>query len=370
MANQRVKTGIIGCGNISDAYFGGCDIFNVLDIVAVADLYHPAAEAKAEKYNISQVLEVDQLLEHDDIELVINLTIPQAHAEVNLKAIQNGKHAYCEKPYGVDFEEGKKVLAHSAAAQFRTGCAPDTFLGGGIQTCRKLIDDGAIGEPVAATAFLCGPGHEHWHPNPAFYYKNGGGPMLDMGPYYLTALVNLLGPMKRVSASTRASFPTRTITSDGFKGDDPVVEVEVPTHYSGSIDFANGAIANVIMSFDTKHFSPYTPIQIIGSEGSLMVPDPNGFAGTVKLINKDHQDWTEIPLTHTGEVDRGIGAADMAKAILTDRPHRASGDLALHVLEAMCAFEKSSDTNRHVLLESTCERPAAMPVGNQPGELD
>jgi len=258
------------------------------------------------------------------------------------------------------------VVAAAADRGLRAGCAPDTFLGGGIQTCRKLIDEGVIGEPVAAAAFMAGHGHESWHPSPEFYYKPGGGPMFDMGPYYLTALVNLIGPIRRVAASTRQTFPTRTITSEPLKGQ--VIEVETTTHLAGTVDFENGAIGTVIMSFDVwGHSLPR--LEIYGTEGSLSVPDPNTFGGPVLLRKPREKEWTELPLTHSHEVGRGIGLADLARALATGRPHRTDARLAQHVLDVMQAFDESSQAAAHVRIATTCERPEPLPAGLRPDEL-
>jgi predicted dehydrogenase len=248
------------------------------------------------------------------------------------------------------------------------GCAPDTFFGGGIQTCRKLIDDGWIGQPVAATAFMTCHGHESWHPDPEFYYEVGGGPMLDMGPYYLTALVNLMGPIKRVTGSTRITFPERVITSQPKYG--KRIKVEAATHVAGVMDFAGGAVGTIITSFDIW-FANLPRIEVYGTEGSLSVPDPNTFGGPVRVRRAGAQEWNDIPLTHGyTENSRGIGVADMAYALTSGRPHRASGDLAYHVLDVMEAFEDASRTGRHVEVTSGCIQPAALPMGLRPGELD
>jgi len=241
-------------------------------------------------------------------------------------------------------------------------------MGGGIQTCRKLIDDGWIGDPIGAQAFLLCHGHEAWHPDPEFYYKVGGGPMLDMGPYYVTALVSLLGPVKRVTGSTKISFAERTITSAKKYGQK--VTVEVPTHVTGIMDFANGAVGTIVTSFDV--WGANVPrIEIFGTEGTLSVPDPNGFGGPIKIKRMGAKEWSEMPLTHGyAENSRGIGPADMASAIATGRNHRANGELAYHVLDIMHAFHDASDKGAHVTLESTCERPLAMPMGLLPGTLD
>jgi predicted dehydrogenase len=361
-----IRVGVVGCGKISGAYFNGAKPFGVLDIVACADLNADVAAACAQQHHI-RALSVADLIADPGIDLVLNLTIPKAHAEINLAALHAGKHAYTEKPFAVTPTESKPVLDLAAKKKLRVGSAPDTFLGGGIQTCRKLIDEGAIGTPVAATAFLLCHGHESWHPSPEFYYEKGGGPMLDMGPYYLTALVNLLGPIHRVTGSTRTTFAERTITSQPKAG--KKVTVEVPTHYAGVVDFASGAIGTLIMSFDVwGHSLPR--IEIYGTEGSLSVPDPNTFKGPVRLRKPGEKDWTEVPLTHSDQVGRGIGIADLASAILKQRPHRANGDLAYHVLEVMTAFEEASRQGRHLTIHSTCARPAPLPVGLQNGEVD
>ncbi|MBN2449104.1 MAG: Gfo/Idh/MocA family oxidoreductase, partial [Lentisphaeria bacterium] len=285
-------------------------------------------------------------------------------------ALDAGKHVYGEKPLTVTRAEGRELLQTAAAKGLLAGSAPDTFLGGGIQTCRKLIDDGWIGEPVAATAFMLCHGHESWHPDPEFYYEVGGGPMFDMGPYYLTALVNLLGPVRRVTGSTRISFPERLISSEKKRG--KRVKVEVPTHVAGVMDFASGAVGTIITSFDVwGHVLPF--IEVHGSIGSLLVPNPNSFGGPVKvrLSHDKEPQWRDVPLTHAyTENWRGIGVADMAYAVAFGRKHRAGGELAYHVLDLMHAFHDASDQGRHILVESRCERPAPLPVGLREGSLD
>ena len=365
--DERLKVGVIGCGAISGAYFRGCEPFDILDVVACADLDHDRARAKAEEFGIPRPCTVPELLDDPEIQIVLNLTTPKAHAEINLAAIDAGKSVYVEKPFALSCEEGLSVLQAARSKGVRVACAPDTFLGGGGQTCRKLIDDGVIGEPVAVVAFMAGRGHESWHPSPEFYYKPGGGPMFDMGPYYLTALVNLIGPVRRVTGSTRITFPERTITSEPLSG--TVIEVETATHVAGVMDFACGAVGSIIMSFDVvTHNLP--GLQIYGTKGSMSVPDPNGFGGPVRTRRLGEDDWTESPPTHSAEVGRGIGVADLAYALVHGRPHRASGELACHVLEVMQAFETASRSERHVVIGSTCPRPAPLPTGLKPGELD
>lgn len=368
---EAMRVGLIGCGQISNAYFKFCKPYaerGIIEIAAVADLVREKAEEKAKKHGVGRVLTPEELLEDDAIDVVLNLTIPAAHAPVNLGALEHGKHAYCEKPLAVTFEEGGKQVELARERGLRLGSAPDTFFGGGAQTARKLLDDGAIGRPTAVMAFMASRGVEHWHKNPEFYYKPGGGPMFDMGPYYLTAMVNLLGPVKRVAAVTGRAFEQRTITSEPFAG--RVIDVDVTTHQSGALEFANGAIGTMVTSFDiAAHNLPR--LELHGTEGSISVPDPNTFGGPVSIFRHGEDEaWREVELTHTTEIGRGSGLADLAKAARDGRPHRASGDVALHVLETMAAFDASSQSGRHVAIETPCERPAALPVGLEPGQLD
>ncbi|SHF62191.1 Predicted dehydrogenase [Caldanaerobius fijiensis DSM 17918] len=365
---DKVKIGIVGCGNISGIYFKAGKTFENLEIVACADLIMDRARAKAEEFGIPKACSVEELLADPEIQIVVNLTIPKAHAEVTMAALNAGKNAYAEKPMAISLEDGQKILELAKAKGLRVGGAPDTFLGGGIQTCRKLIDDGWIGEPIGATAFMLCHGHESWHPDPEFYYEVGGGPMFDMGPYYLTALVTLMGPVKRVTGSTRITFPERTITSAPKYG--KKIQVEVPTHVAGIMEFESGAIGTILTSFDVWH-SQLPRIEIYGSEGTLMVPDPNTFGGPVYIRRKDQAEWKEIPLTHGyAENSRGIGVSDMAYALVSGRPHRASGELTYHVLEIMHGFHIAAEEGRHYELKSTCERPAPLPLGLMHGTLD
>lgn len=363
----QVKIGIIGTGNILGAYVTGCRAFDILEIAACADLDHNKAKAQAAKFDIPRACSVEELLSDPDIQIVVNLTIPKAHAEVSLAVISAGKHVHSEKPLAVTRQDGQRILAAAEDMGVCVGCAPDTFLGGGHQTCRKLIDDGWIGEPVAAVAFMTCHGHESWHPNPDFYYQVGGGPMLDMGPYYLTALINQLGAVKRVSGSSRITFPERIATSEKNRG--RRIPVQVPTHVAGVLDFANGPVGMILTSFDI--WAANLPrIEVYGSEGSLSVPDPNGFGGHVMVRRAGAGEWSEVPLTHSDKVGRGIGVADMAYAITYDRPHRVSGELAYHVLEVMDAFERSSESGQHIEMTSCPSRPALLPLGLLEGQLD
>jgi predicted dehydrogenase len=364
---RKVGIGIIGCGNISTAYLKAAQRFPVLDIKAVADMRSEAAEKRGAEFNVPG-MRVDQLLKRDDVEIVINLTVPLAHTDVSLAVLSAGKHVHSEKPLGVNVTEARKVMELAVVKNLRVGCAPDTFLGGGHQTARKLIDDGVIGMPVAGSAFSMCPGHERWHPAPGFYYLRGGGPMLDMGPYYITDLVQLLGPVASVMGSTARPKSERLVTSEPMNG--TLIPVEVATHVAGMLEFESGAVVSIAMSFDVpKH--RHTPIEIYGDKGSILVPDPNRFGGEVQVA-KTGGEWETMPLTH-GHVEgefRSIGAADMATAIVTNRPHRASGALALHVLEVMEAFQTSADEGRRVRIESRVERPAMMPAGRDTGQID
>jgi len=366
---KKTGIGIIGCGNISSIYFKNlCTLFDNVEVKACADLDPERTKEKVEEYPDVKVSTLEEILANPEIEVIVNLTTPQGHFPVAMQAIEAGKSVYNEKPVVLTRDEGKQLLAAAKAKGVRVSSAPDTFLGGGIQTCRKLIDDGWIGTPIGAQAFMLCHGHESWHPDPEFYYKNGGGPMFDMGPYYVTAMVSLLGPVKRISGSTRITFPERTITSEKKFGQK--VAVEIPTHVAGVMDFASGAIGTITTSFDV--WASEVPfIEIFGTEGSLSVPDPNTFGGVPKIKRMGAKEWSEVPLTHGyDENSRGIGPADMAAGIAGNRPHRASGELAYHVLDIMHAFHDASDQGRHIELESTCERPAPMAMGLLKGQLD
>ena len=365
---QPVKIGIVGCGNISGIYFQAGKTFDILNIAACADLDLTRARAKAEEHGVPKACTVEELLADPEIQIVVNLTIPNAHYDVCLQALQAGKNVHVEKPLSITREQGRHLLETAKAKNLRVGGAPDTFLGAGLQTCRKLIDDGAIGEPIGATAFMLCHGHESWHPDPEFYYKVGGGPMFDMGPYYLTALIALIGGIRRVTGSTRITFPERTITSQPKNG--AQIKVDVPTHVAGILDFNNGAIGTILTTFDVWA-SNLPRIEVYGSEGSIDVPDPNGFGGPVRLRKSGEKEWQDIPLTHNyADNSRGIGVADMAYAIQSGRPHRASGQLAYHVLEAMHGFHDASEQGKHYAMQSQAERPAALPTGLADGQLD
>ena len=367
---DRVRVGVVGCGAISGAYLGMAKNFPIVEITTCADLNREAAGKAAEKYGVPKVQSVDELIAGDDCDVVLNLTIPAAHVPIALQAITHGKHTYAEKPLGVDRDNARPVLDAAERAGVRVGCAPDTFMGACVQTARKLIDDGAIGRPVAFTAFNMGRGHESWHPSPEFYYAPGGGPMLDMGPYYLTALLQLLGPMKRVSGIASIAVPERTITSEPKKG--KKIAVETPDHVTGSIEFENGAVGTIITSF-AMHAAKYDgqqPITIFGDAGSLKVGDPNNFDKPVSICRLDEKEYQPVEMQFPTGYGRSVGLADMARAIQTGRPHRASGRQAFAVLDAMIGFLDSSRTGAAHAIAPGYERPAPMPSGLPFGELD
>ena len=366
---NKVKIGIIGCGNISSIYLKNLStMFEITEVSACADIILENAVKQAKEFNIKKACSVEELLSDPDIKIVVNLTTPSSHFEVSIAALEAGKNVYIEKPLSLTRQQGTELINKAKEKNLLVGGAPDTFLGGGMQTCRKLIDDGWIGTPVAATAFMTCHGHESWHPAPDFYYKIGGGPMFDMGPYYLTALLSLMGPVAKVSGMTKKTFPTRTITSKPNYG--KVIDVEVATHTTGLLEFESGAIGTIITSFDVWAASlPY--IEIYGSLGSLKVPDPNTFGGPVLIKLAGQAEWTEIPIAFGyTQNSRGVGVADMAYALLSGRDHRASATLTYHVLDIMHAIEDSSREGKHIVLKSTLIRPEALPLGLLAGKLD
>jgi len=362
---EKTRIGIIGCVMISDTYFKAARTFNILEVVACADSFPEFAQAKTELYNVP-CMTVDELLAKPEIEIVLNLTPPKVHLEITLKILKAGKHVYSEKPLGINSEEAAQVMALAKGKALRIGCAPDTFLGGGQQTARKMIDDGRIGKPIAGTAIIMSRGPEKWIRAP-FFYDIGAGPMLDVGPYYITALINMLGPARSVTAVTCKGSETRVGGPDTVPH---VYPINVTTHLTGVVEFHCGTLITVITSFEVyKH--GHTPIEIYGSEGSLQVPDPNTFDGQVRVFRDGYDDWKPVPLSHIyTENSRSIGVADMAYAMQSGRKHRANGELANHVLEIMLAFDTSSQLSKKVEMTTICERPAPLPLGLEHGELD
>jgi predicted dehydrogenase len=371
MEIKPVKTAIIGCGNISSIYIQNTHKWEIMKLVACANRTLHRAQKQAEKFGIPRAAPIADVLADPNIELIINLTTPDVHAEIGLAALRAGKSVYNEKPLAIHRQDGKLLLAEAEKRGLRVGCAPDTFLGAGLQACRQLIDAGEIGTPVAANAFMFIQGPEAWHPDPGFLYQVGAGPLFDIGPYYLTALISLLGPIHRVTGSARITYPERTIGSGPKKGQ--TIPVETPTHIASILDFASGPVATLVTSFDVAlsagaALNLYDVggalLEIQGTTGTLSMPDPNTFGGSVRLRRLGETDWREIPLTHayTGN-ERGLGAADLAYAIRTGRAHRANGELAYHVLDVMHAVLEASSSGQHIALTSTCERPSPLPVG-------
>lgn len=383
MENRNyIGVGIIGCGTISDVYLTNMtQHYENIKVIACADMFPEKAQAAKEKYNLPKACTVDELLSDPQVEIVVNLTIPAAHYEINMKALNAGKHVYCEKPMALTLEDAEKTVKLAREKGLMACSAPDTFLGAGIQTCRKLLDEGRIGRPTAFTANLVSPGHELWHPAPEFYYKNGGGPMMDMGPYYITALVSLLGPVKRVSCMANMASAQREIHGHMEK-------VDVPTHYSGIMEFENGIVGNINMSFDVWD-SALPGIEIFGTKGVMNVPDPNLFGGPVhifdgeklksivnsvegpsfaklvKMITSKGECKEEIPLAFPADEDprcnmRGLGVSDMAQAMIDHRASRLNGELSRHVVEVLTAFDKAAAEGKTYEMTTTCSRPEPM----------
>lgn len=364
---KPLKVGIVGCGAISRQYLASFRRLKELELVAVADLDAARAQAVAEQYRGVRALAVEELLAADDVELVLNLTIPAAHAEVALKAIAAGKSVYGEKPLAATTAEARQVLDAAREAGVVVGCAPDTVLGTGIQTARRAIDDGLIGTPISASATMATPGHELWHPNPDFYYQPGGGPLLDMGPYYVTALVTLLGPVVSVLGAASHSRDERTIGSGPRQGE--TIPVTVDSHVTGILTHASGAISTLFMSFDAvKSKSP--DIEIHGDRGSLVVPDPNRFDGDVQLFPLGGDGWQTLPVS-AGYVDsgRGFGIADLAATPAGSEP-RAGGVLAYHALEVMESVLASARSGSVVRISSAAERPEGVELTVLPGDVE
>jgi predicted dehydrogenase len=351
---EERRVGIIGCGNIAPVYARTLKELGWVNLVAVADGVEAKATDFAKKHNTTAV-SVEAMLDDSSIDAVVNLTPAFAHANVSSQILQSGKSVFSEKPLASTIEEGRALVELAAAKQVRIGCAPDTFLGLGLQAARNAIDRGVIGEPLAANAFMLGFGPEWWHPAPEIFYGEGAGPLFDMGPYYLTALNNLLGPTKSVMASGRIARVDRVIHAKGRVGD--VTKATVPTHVSSILEYEAGPIATLVTSFDVKA-TRYRNIEIYGSEATLAVPDPNMFDEPLMVRGILNDDWRSLPLgSPTVPQQRGIGLADMLSAITAARDHRASGTMALHVLDQMCAILQSSDEGRRVAIGTPFSRP-------------
>ena len=375
---KKYNVGLLGCGDICDIYFKNCLSSQILNMAACASLHEEKAHRKAQEYNIPKACSIVELINDPQIDIILNLTVPEVHGKFNLAALEAGKHVYSEKPLAAVLEDGQNIIALAKSKGLKVGCAPDTFLGGRLQTCRKAIDEGLIGEPTAAAAFVVSPGHEWHHPNPEFFYKSGGGPLLDIGPYYLTALVSLLGPVKSCCGFSKTTFPERTVLC-GPKLGEPI-KVEVPTYISGTMEFSIGVIGTITASFDIWD-SQLPRIEMYGTAGTLCIPDvdplegPNVFGGPVLIKTKETsrwrgvprkpelRDWDELSVIHKyNENSRGLGLSDMAYAIRDRRPNRASGEMAYHVLEIGYALLESAKNMQYYHLSSTCNRPDPLPV--------
>lgn len=374
MTTKRLGVGFIGTGNISSAYLRAITGhenmagFPVLDIKGLADMRPEASEARASEFGLKS-MSIDEMLASSEIQLIVNLTIPRAHVEVGLRVLAAGKHVYSEKPLGITYAEGRTLLDAANTAGLRIGSAPDTFLGGSHQQARAVVDSGALGQIVGGTAYFQCPGHESWHPDPAFYYDIGGGPVLDMGPYYITDLVNLLGPVARVSAMASRLRTQRPVTSEPKQGQ--IMQVKIDTHVTGALGFANGAIVQVGLSFDVAAHK-HVPLELYGTDATLIVPDPNFFGGDVEIRKRGRDEaWAPVPVTqpYADGNYRSLGVADMAQGILDNRPHRANGDLALHVLEVMEAFEVASREGRTVDIKTPVDRPEPLATSLTNGRI-
>jgi len=361
---RKVKVGVVGAGQISGAYLRNLtETFDgTLEVKAVADLVPELARARADQFGVAIACGTEELLADPEIEIVLNLTAPAVHAAVNLAALRAGKHVYAEKPFALSREEADEVLALAEANGLLVGCAPDTFLGGGLQTCRKLIDEGWIGTPYSANGtIIMGNASNGMHPNFRNFLKLGGDPILDMAPYYLTALVFLLGPVRSVTGSAQQLSREVTILNPKSPSYGATVPVEAPTNVSAVLDFKSGAVGSLQAAKES--FGYFPRLEIFGTEGNLTLPDPNFFGGKIQ-IQFPSGETKEVPTVYGHNEDtRGIGVADMAEAIRTGRPHRASGLLARHVLDISLGIFESSEARRHIELASTVDRPEPLPLG-------
>jgi len=365
-ASQEAQIGIIGCGNISEAFLTLASHFHGLRIVACADLAPGAAQARAAQFGI-RALSVDELLTDSEIATVINLTVPAAHFEVTRAILSAGKHAYSEKPLALTAAEAGTLVAEAATRGLALGCAPDTFLGAAGQVARRLIDEGAIGQVIAGTAHVMSHGMEHWHPNPTFFYKRGGGPIFDIGPYYIAGLVNLIGPVRAVAAFASKAFDERIVTSEPRAGER--IRVETPTTINALLEFHSGAQVTLGASWDVWRHGHSNPIELYGSDGTMLVPDPNFFAGIVQHSNQSG-DYTSVdtadqlfgaanwpPAQPQRANYRMLGVAELIMAAAQGREPRCSGRLAAHVVEVMESILIAAADRRTIAIASQPTRP-------------
>ncbi|GEM46407.1 Gfo/Idh/MocA family protein [Deinococcus cellulosilyticus] len=367
---QRTRVGVIGCGAISSIYLQNLTrMFGVTEVVAVADLRLEMAQKQAEAYGIPRACSVEELLADPEIEIVLNLTSPAVHAEVNLQILDAGKHVYTEKPFALTLEDADRVLDSAHKKGFRVGCAPDTFFGAGLQTCRKIIDDGWIGTPYAAHGqILMGNAFDGMHPNHASFFQYGWDPIFDMAPYYLTALVFLLGPIERVSGAVSQTRKVHTVQNPHSPFFGASVPVEAPQHATATLELQGGVLASLQAAKESFGYSPR--FEVYGTEGILQVPDPNMFGGPIRLLQPDGT-LKEFPYSHGfSENSRGVGLADLSYAVRSGRPHRASGHLARHVIEATLGIFESSRSGQRITLTPFQDVPAPLPLGLKHGRLD
>ncbi|WFE73359.1 Gfo/Idh/MocA family protein [Roseinatronobacter sp. S2] len=360
----KLRVGIIGCGNISTTYLRFAPIFKSLSLVAVADINHASAEARAAEYGV-RADSVDDLMAASDIDVIVNLTVPAAHYDVTRRILEAGKHAYSEKPLVLTLEEGKALHELANSKGLRIGSAPDTFLGGSHQQARAAIDDGLVGKIIGGTCHVMSHGMERWHPNPDFFYQPGAGPVLDIGPYYITNLIQLIGPVTSVAAVATTAFAERTIGNGPRNGE--TVPVATPTNIHALLEFANGATVTLGASWDVwKH--RHAPMELYGEKGSLFIPDPNFFGGDVEHADGDGEiaalpTW-DHPYGKPNEKDRAnyrcAGLADMAQAIDENRDHRCNIDLAVHAVDVMTGILRAGEARSFVKMTTTCARPAAL----------
>jgi predicted dehydrogenase len=343
----RVGVGFIGAGVISAQYLENLTTFPDLDVRFIADIDLERAQAQAEKFGVPGFGSVEELLRDDEIEIVVNLTIPKAHVEVALQALAAGKNVWTEKPFGLDRESGQKLLDAAHAAGLRVATAPDTFLGAGLQSARRLVESGRIGTPLTALTLLQSPGPEGWHPNPDFLFQEGAGPLFDIGPYYLTALVQLFGPVARVSAVSSKAKPVRVIGSGPRAGES--FDVTVPTYVAALYEFESGQSAQSAFSFDSK--LRRTQFEVAGVEGTLVVPDPNTFDGDLTVWTADDEPAVIASVGTT--TTRGTGVLELARAIRAGVPERASGEQAFHILDIMVSTIEAAESGQPVAVKST-----------------
>ena len=355
----RFGVGIVGAGVISDTYLQNLTSFPDLAVRAITDLDPSKASSQAERYDLDVSGSLPQLLSRDDVDIVVNLTAPTVHVEVGMQAIAAGKHVWSEKPLGVHRAEARRLLEAAEAAGLRVACAPDTVLGEGIQSARRLLEDGRIGRPINALAQMLNPGPEQWHPSPEFLFQPGAGPVLDMGPYYLTTLVSLFGGISRVSATAQRSHETRVIGSGPRAGEQ--FSVNTATHVSALYEFSSGETAQAVFSFDSG--VKRTALEVSGTHGTILLPDPNKFFGDAVVTSQSGQE--RIP-SGDATATRGVGVVELAQAIHEERPERASGRLALHVLDAALATLEAAESGIPVQLSTTAQAPPLLPPGWNP----